>query len=339
MNVIDGTKNADILVGDKYYFNLINGRGGDDFLKTGELGDAVFGSSGSDTLVGGAGNDYLSGGTGNDAMRGTEGNDVVFAGEGNDQASGGKGDDYVTGGKGDDHLDGNTGDDIVLGGSGNDVLNGNAGDDVLDGGSGNDIIAGGSGNDIVVVSTGNDVLSGGSGYDTLDFHNITGKIDIDLSKGSIHFGSGANASTQSISGFEQVVGNDAGNRFMGNHGDNSFIGGAGDDWFRGNGGVDTFTGGGGKDTFVWLKKDVLDGASDHITDFHIGEDKLDLSDILKGAKDPSAVIHITGDSDGTVIEANVKGHWVNVVTLDGINPNSVGQDHHALTLHELGILA
>lgn len=339
MSIIEGTKEADILIGDKYYFNLINGHGGDDHLFAGKLGDALLGVSGSDELVGGAGNDYLSGGTSADAMRGTEGNDVIVGGEGDDFASGGKGDDFITGGKGDDYILGNSDNDVLLGNSGNDHLEGNSGDDILDGGAGTDDISGGSGADVVIASTGNDVVSGGSGFDTIDFHNIAGKIEIDLSKHTASFGHGANANVQTISGFEQIVGNDFGNHFMGDHGNNAFIGGAGDDWFRGNGGLDNFTGGDGKDTFVWLKKDVLDGATDKVSDFHLGEDKLDLSDFLKGHKDPNEVLKIVGDFDGTVIMGNVQGHWVDIVGLDNINPHSVGADHHQLTLHELGILA
>jgi Ca2+-binding RTX toxin-like protein len=50
-------------------------------------------------------------------------------------------------------------------------------------------------------------------------------------------------------------------------------GGAGDDLLRDGAGVDQLTGGTGADTFML----VGDGGTDHITDFELGQDRLDLS--------------------------------------------------------------
>ena len=50
-------------------------------------------------------------------------------------------------------------------------------------------------------------------------------------------------------------------------------GGAGDDLLRDGAGVDQLTGGTGADTFMF----VGDGGTDHITDFELGQDRLDLS--------------------------------------------------------------
>jgi Ca2+-binding RTX toxin-like protein len=72
---------------------------------------------------------------------------------------GGDGNDRVFGGRGDDVITGGAGDDLVRGGDGNDALAGSAGNDRLLGDNGDDDLAGGDGSDII---------SGGAGTDTSD---------------------------------------------------------------------------------------------------------------------------------------------------------------------------
>lgn len=321
---IDGTKNADTLVGALKEMNDIWGHGGDDLAAGGMLGDTIQGGKGDDYIFAGGGNDTISGNTGNDTLLGTEGDDRISGGEGNDAVSGGKGNDVASGGKGDDVMHGNTGDDIVMGGSGNDSVSGDAGNDWLDGGSGNDVVSGGSGNDTVAVSSGNDVYSGGDGTDTLDFTRVAGSVNVDLSKGSASFGSGKHITTDKISGFEIVAGNDGNGHYQG--ADKSatwFIGGAGNDWFRGKGGSDTLTGGKGADTFAYLKKDTAGGGVDKITDFQVGTDHLDMRDFLKGHASYSESVRFADAGADTKVQGLVNHQWVDVAVLQGVDSHSV----------------
>ncbi|HGF7184240.1 TPA: immunoglobulin-like domain-containing protein, partial [Vibrio cholerae] len=105
-----------------------------------------------------------------------------------------------------------------------------------------DILIGGTGNDILFGQGGNDWLDGGVGKDTL------------------YGGSG----------------NDT---LIGGEGNDILIGGEGNDILIGGLGNDILTGGSGEDLFKWVDGD-LDGSRDRITDFKIGEDKIDLSDLF-----------------------------------------------------------
>lgn len=335
-----GTQGDDYLPGDVHAKNEMKGLAGADYMVGGKDDDVLIGGKDGDFLWGDRGDDTLIGQTGADVLFGSIGNDMLRGNDGNDFLNGGKNDDLLLGGKGDDHLNGNTGNDVLNGNSGDDVVFGDAGNDTLNGGSGNDTVSGGSGDDVVQVSTGHDVMAGGSGFDTLDFTGIAGRVSVDLSKHTASFGAGANATTDSISGFEKVVGGNGGITAMGNSHDNVFVGGNGDDWFRGKGGSDTFTGGAGSDTFAFLKKDLAGGAHNVITDFNAGEDHLDLSDFLKGHSSYDQVVRIGEDSQGNaVVQGLVHKVWTDVATLQGVNMHDVGADHHQMTIHDLGLLA
>ncbi|WP_426032207.1 calcium-binding protein [Cypionkella sp. TWP1-2-1b2] len=130
-----------------------------------------------------------------------------------------------------------------INGTGNTLANtltGNAGDNRLHGFSGGDRLFGGAGDDRLYGDTGNDTLSGGIGDDTL-------------------FG-GANN--------DSVVGDSGADRL---------IGGAGQDVMTGDVGV----AGGYDDVFIFQKitDSTYNSLSDRITDFHVGEDTIDLSAI------------------------------------------------------------
>ncbi len=340
MNIIDGTKASDVLYGDQNDNNLINGRGASDQISGGKLADTLLGGNSGDGVWGDTGDDKLIGGTGNDVLQGSEGNDTLVGGEGSDRLFGGKHDDVLLGGKGDDILNGNSGDDHIVGNSGDDVVLGTSGNDVLDGANGSDLVHGGSGDDLVMVSTGYDHLAGGSGFDTIDFTGIVGKVDIDLGKHSATFSAGPQHYTQSVSGFEQVIANGAGAHIMGDdsHG-SAIVGGAGDDWMRGKAGDDVLTGGDGYDTFAYLKKDTAGGSVDTITDFKVGQDRLDMSDFLKGHADYADVVRLSASSDGVMVQGKVHGVWTDVASLAGIDANDIGADHHQMTIADLGLLA
>ncbi|WP_083269741.1 calcium-binding protein [Bosea vaviloviae] len=122
------------------------GRGGDDHLTGGSLGDALFGDAGDDALYGGGGNDRL------------------FGGEGQDRLYGGAGNDFLEGGGQYDQLYGGAGNDVLIGGY---FVSGDGGNDVLYGSDDRDALLGGDGNDTLYGGNGPDYLRGGSGIDTI----------------------------------------------------------------------------------------------------------------------------------------------------------------------------
>ncbi|VEE62457.1 Hemolysin, plasmid [Shewanella putrefaciens] len=149
-----------------------------------------------------------------------------------------------------------------------------------------DIILGGAGNDILFGQGGNDYLDGGAGKDTLYGGN----------------------------------GNDT---LIGGAGNDTLIGGAGNDTLIGGLGDDVLRGDSGNDTFVWRYADA-DKGTDHIMDFNVSEDKLDLSDLLQGetAGTLESYLNFSLDSNGSTvidIDANKDGVFDQHIVLDGVN--------------------
>jgi len=129
-----------------------------------------------------------------------------------------------------------------LGDSGQDTIYGQDGNDFIYGGDDADQLFGMLGNDYVFGQGGDDYIAGGGGNDHVD-------------------------------------GGDGNDRVGGDTGHDYLLGGDGDDTLFGGVGTDELTGGSGKDTFVFNRKaDSLRGnPSDTITDFTVGEDRVDLS--------------------------------------------------------------
>lgn len=185
----------------------------------------------------------------------TEGQAFIGYGTQIENLIGSKHNDYLTGNKAGNNIDGGAGDDVIDGG---------AGDDYLDGGKGADILRGGIGNDIYMVdNVGDQVIElAGQGHD-----HVYSNIDYALTD---HVEDLTLIGTTAIHG----AGNAENNIMTGNGLDNILNGMAGDDRIIGGAGSDTLTGGDGRDTFVF--DSVLDGSVDIITDFTVGQDKIEL---------------------------------------------------------------
>lgn len=243
--------------------------------------------------------------------------DVSF-GTGNDTVRGGKGNDTIHAGFGSDIVRGDSGNDSIFGGEGNDTLNGDSGNDVIHDGAGNDLVRGGSGNDVFIAGAGSDRYEGGSDFDTLDYSAATSELQVDASAKTV-----LGFTNDTLSSIEKIVGSQFADTFKGSKGADSFVGGAGNDTLRGMAGADTLAGGAGDDTFVYLKKDLLDGAThlgvDHIVDFMVG-DKLDLHDILKGSTAPiDGLVNVSDGLAGSTVSVKMGASFVNVALLDGVH--------------------
>ncbi|WP_267750361.1 Ig-like domain-containing protein [Vibrio cholerae] len=121
----------------------------------------------------------------------------------------------------------------------------------------------------------------------------------------------------------------AGNDVLdGGLGDDVLYGGSGNDILIGGLGDDILTGGSGDDLFKWVDGD-LDNSKDRITDFTIGQDKIDLSDLFPDETRTldqllnSYVIEISGQGQNSEIVIN-NGHDNQLtIQLDGVSFNEL----------------
>jgi Ca2+-binding RTX toxin-like protein len=265
--------------------------------------DRMTGNSQANLLQGGAGDDTLAGGDGNDTLDGGEGiNTLSYAdkttavsltlSDGTAAVTISMGTEHdsvlnfrnVVGGAGQDSLTGNAADNDLNGGDGNDSMSGLAGADTLRGGLGNDTLLGGDGIDSLLGGDGDDTLMGGAGADVLDGGNglntasytSSTAVVVNLST-NIH--SGADASGDSLTNIQNLIGSGQAdiltgdinaNKFQGGGGNDTLLGGLGDDSLQGDAGLDRLDGGEGNDTLIGgtgndtllggLGADLMDGS-------------------------------------------------------------------------------
>lgn len=186
--------------------------------------------------------------------------------------------------------------ETILAGAHSDVIHGLAGNDSIAGAGGDDIAWGGAGNDSVDGGDGNDQLWGGAGLDTLE-------------------GGAGNDFLFGGSGNDSLQGGDGDDLMLGGTGNDSITGGDGDDVLVGGGGADTLTGLAGHDLFIFAEGDSGIGTTnqDHVADFTVGEDRLDLTSFtqplhLVSAFDGHAYeMTLTDRADGTLISIDLNG--------------------------------
>jgi Ca2+-binding RTX toxin-like protein len=123
------------------------------------------------------------------------------------------------------YLYGRNGNDILIGGMADDYLRGEGGDDILSGGAGNDYLEGGSGRDRVSYAS---ALGG-----------VTVSLAITTAQNTV------SAGTDTLNGFEELLGSAFADTLTGGNQANFIDGGDGNDAIMGGGGNDTIAGGAG----------------------------------------------------------------------------------------------
>ncbi|MPY23725.1 tandem-95 repeat protein, partial [Shewanella sp. YLB-07] len=123
--------------------------------------------------------------------------------------------------------------------------------------------------------------------------------------------------------FGDVLDGDAGDDVLvGGSGSDILLGGDGEDMLIGGLGDDLLSGGSGADTFIWTTGSE---GTDHIADFNLNEDKLDLSDLIQGATTGNLdeylnfSVDITSHSTTIDIDADGDGTFEQHIVLDGVD--------------------
>ncbi len=282
-DTIRGGVGNDRIYGDSTDNNLnARGIGGNDRLYGEDGNDQIFGHGGDDILDGGAGADELWSGDGNDWLSGGAGIDRLIGGAGDDQLDGGADADAMYGWGGNDTYYVNSSGDVVreeigagidtvwstvaitslaanvehlhFNGVGSFTGIGNEYANTITGSIWSDRLEGAGGDDLLVGGGGPDALIGGAGVDTASYATASEGIDARLLGG----GYAGDATGDSYSGVENLVGSafadvlygDAGgNTLAGGNGSDSLAGMDGDDVLRGGSGPDELVGGRGADVF------------------------------------------------------------------------------------------
>ena len=175
--------------------------------------------------------------------------------------------------------------------------------------------------------------------DTVSYEHAASAVTLNLSVTTTQSTGGAGSDT--LSGFENVVGSAFDDVLTGSSGVNTIIGSAGNYTIAGGGGADILTGGSGADKFVFAAvADSTPSARDFITDFVSGTDTINLSAIdantsvsgdqafLFGGQNANVVAHtvtwVENVANGnTIVSADVNGNTTADVqiVLHGINLN------------------
>lgn len=206
-------------------------------IRGGDASETLVLAAGTTTALdydGGSGDGAITGGDGNDTLTGYYGADILRGGAGDDQlystyyySSNDDDPDWLFGAAGNDTLRAGT-NDTAFGGTGNDSL---FADDMQA------ELHGDAGNDWLGASTGADILDGGAGNDTVSFQNSYRDLTVDLRLSGFQTTGGSGS--DSLSGFENIIGGSGDDTLTGTSDANVIEGGRGDDSLDGAGGRDT----------------------------------------------------------------------------------------------------
>jgi Ca2+-binding RTX toxin-like protein len=258
-------------------------------------GSALFGGSGADTLNGGSGADTLDGGTGTDTLVGGLGNDTYIT-DGGDTITEAANAGIDTVQSSVTHTLAANVENLTLTGSAAINGTGNALNNVITGNSGANTLIGGEGNDTLIGGLGNDTLNGGAGNDTASYADAQAGVRVHLGamvNGVSQPQDTGGAGTDTLISIENLIGSNfndhlsafissPGSALFGGSGADTLNGGSGADTLDGGLGNDRLTGGSGNDSFVFntvAETGITATASDVITDFVRGQDKISLSAI------------------------------------------------------------
>ncbi|WP_439472329.1 beta strand repeat-containing protein [Brevundimonas sp.] len=234
-NIVNGTPNADNLVGDSGVDHILAG-------------------DGDDTLTGGAGNDTLDGGAGRDTavFSGARSAYTLSITNGVTTVVGPDGTDTLT------NIERLRFDNGLYDLAGNPLpneINGTSYADTLNGTAGADLIAAGDGDDVITGGAGNDIIDGGAGFDTAVFAAGVAPYSITVSNGVVTVVSSegvdnlTNVERLRFGAIELAVSAlGAGVTLIGTAAGETLTGGTGDDQLFGSAGNDVLNGGAGSDT-------------------------------------------------------------------------------------------
>ena len=220
-----------------------------DTIKGGDTDDKLYGGSGNDTLDGSSGHDKLDGGSGNDTLYGSYGRDVFIGGKGDDTIDG-----YIPQLK---YLDSQLN---YLDGNDSSVYEGTLDEYDIEFIEDDSIV---KITDTVENRDGSDVLK------SVDIAIFSDKTIGIFSDKIIEF-----TPRKDFENFEKIEGTKGRDSLTGTNSDNIIS----DNIIIGLQGRDTLTGNSGYDIFSYT---ALTDATDIITNFEVGIDKIDLSGVLK----------------------------------------------------------
>ena len=153
--------------------------------------------------------------------------------------------------------------------------------------------------DVSRTNDGNDIIEGGKGDDFL-------------------FGQGGEDTLNGGSEEDTLLGGSGNDILIGGDHSDTLIGGLGNDILTGG----TLSDDNHTDTFVWQRGDT---GTDHIVDFNITDDKLDLSDLLHGVSAEELAEYLDFSFDNTTntttiaINTHSQGEVEQYITLDGVD--------------------
>jgi Ca2+-binding RTX toxin-like protein len=262
-DVLNGGTGADTLIGETGNDTYVVDNTGDRVIENPGEGVDTVRATISTTLAGdveiltlvGSGNLNGTGNALDNVIFGASGKNVLSGLDGNDQLYGADGDDILIGGSGSDRLDGGNGVDAAsyaASAAGVSVSlqdgTGHGGDAEADTLVGIENVTGSAFNDFFEGNDAANRFDGGAGVDTVSYEHSGAGVTVSLSISAQS--SAGDASGDSLSSIENIIGSAHDDSLLGNSLANILNGGAGNDTLNGWTGADTMIGGMGDDTYV-----------------------------------------------------------------------------------------